>query len=51
MWWKVYADGNLIDIVEARSMEEAIAKVKVTMVVEGQCDTVEGLVFKVARSY
>ena len=50
MSWKVYADGNLIDIVEARSKEEAIAKVKVTMVVEGQCDTVEGLVFH-ARSH
>lgn len=50
MSWKVYADGNLIDIVEARSKEHAIAKVKVTMVVEGQCDTVEGLVFH-ARCY
>lgn len=50
MSWKVYADGDLVDIVEARSKEEAIAKVKVTMVVEGQCDTVEGLVFH-ARSH
>ena len=50
MNWKVYADGNLVDIVEARSKEHAIAKVKVTMVVEGQCDTVEGLVFH-ARIY
>ncbi len=43
--WKVYADGNLVDIVEADSKEHAIEKVKVTMVVERQCDTVEGLVF------
>lgn len=43
--WKVYADGNLVDIVEADSKEHAIEKVKVTMVAEGQCDTVEGLVF------
>lgn len=43
--WKVYADGNLVYIVEADSKEHAIAKVKVTMVVEWQCDTVEGLVF------
>ena len=48
--WKVYADGNLVDIVEARSKEHAIEKVKVTMVAEGQCDTIEGLVFQ-ARMY
>lgn len=48
--WKVYTDGNLIDIVEARSKEHAIEKVKVTMVTEGQCDTVEGLFFN-ARIY
>lgn len=43
--WKVYADGNLVYIVQADSKEHAIEKVKVTMVAEGQCDTVEGLVF------
>jgi hypothetical protein len=48
--WKVYADGTLIDIVWAESKEHAIAKVKVTMVAEGQCDTIEGLVFG-ARMY
>jgi hypothetical protein len=50
MLWKVYADGNLIDIVEASSKEHAIEKVKVIMVIEGQYDTIEGLVFS-ARSY
>lgn len=48
--WKVYADCDLVDIVEARSKEHAIEKVKATMVVDGQCDTVEGLVFH-ARMY